>query len=312
MRADGYRILLTFVLAATLLFCQVADTASAATTVGVIMTGDIPFYREIHKSFIETVAKRPMDFEGVEVLVQTPAPNTMSWVNAARKLVAIGADVIVAYGTPATLASLKETKKIPVVFAGVTNPEKVGAKTSNSTGISSTIPLAGIIKHLKGIYDFSKLGVVYNPIEKDTVIQTEEIKRLEGQFAFKTTAFSVRRLGDASKIKDVDALFITTSCAAHQCMNDIMGVARKHKLPTATSISGGQDKGVILTVSPVAREQGAMAAEIVAKILKGNKPASIPVEAPRKIEMIINFREATALGLKIPFDILTAATRIIK
>lgn len=280
--------------------------------VGVILTGDTPFYRNINKAFVSELSKAGLAGKSVEVLTQTPAPNEMAWVNAARKLVAVGADVIVTYGAPATLAALKETSDIPVVYAGVYKPEALGVLKRNSTGISSTIPVAGVIKNLKGISDFRTLGVVLNSAEKDTVLQAEEIGKVEGQFGFKSVQFNVRRFGDAAKISDVDAIFVTTSCSAQQCMDDIAGVARKLKLPTATIAGGGEESGIIITVSVMAEEQGAVAAEYAARILKGEKPAQIPVGQPKKIEMVINLKEASQLGIKVPIDILTAATRIIK
>jgi putative ABC transport system substrate-binding protein len=299
-----------------LVFFVVLFSGSSGTaegkTIGVILTGDTHFYREIHKAFTKELARAGFGPDKVEMLLQTPAPNSMAWTNAARKLVAVGVDIIVTYGAPATIAVVKETSGVPIVFAGVYDPEALGVKTKNSTGISSKVTAAGLIKTLKGIADFSKLGVVYNDSEQDTVLQAKEVQRLEGQFAYNAVLYNIKKLGDASKITDVGALFITTSCSAQQCIDDVVGVSRKLKVPTGALIGGGEEEGVIVTVSPVAEEQGERAAEIVVKILKGAGPAGMPVESPKKIEMIINMKEASRIGIKIPFDILTGAARVIK
>lgn len=110
----------------------------------------------------------------------------------------------------------------------------------------------------------------------------------------------------------MDALFLTTGCAAMHCVSNIISVARKAKIPTGTTIGGGEGSGIILTLSANPQEQGKEAAKIVAKVARGAKPASIPFEPPRKIDLIVNLKEATDMGLKIPFDLLTAATRVIK
>lgn len=285
---------------------------AAEKTVGVIMTGGIPYYKELHKAFSDSLAAEGFGAGRADIVLQTPTPEAMSWTNSARKLVAIGADVIVSYGAPATLAVMNETSNIPIVFAGVYDPQSLGMTGKNATGVSSKVPVATLIKNFKSISDFSTLGVIYSDAEKDTVLQANEVKQLEGNFGFRSSKFNFKKTDDVSKIANVDALFLTTSCAAMHCVNNIIGSARKAKIPTATTIGGGENSGIILTIAANPYEQGKEAAERVAKILKGAAAASLPVEQPKKIDMIINIREATDMGLKIPFDLLSAATKVIK
>ncbi|MDH4233035.1 MAG: ABC transporter substrate-binding protein [Nitrospirota bacterium] len=285
---------------------------AAEKTVGVIMTGGIPYYKEIHKAFMESLDAEGFGPGRAEIVVQTPVPEPLSWVNAARKLVAIGSDVIVSYGAPATLAVINETSDIPVVFAGVFDPLAVGIKGKNTTGISSKVAVATLVKNFKSIANFTTLGVVYNEAEKDTVMQANGVKQLEGNFGYVSSKINFRRKGDISRLENVDALFLTTGCAAMHCVNDIIGMARKAKIPTAATIGGGEDSGIILTIAADPSEQGKEAAERAAKILRGTNPVTLPVGQPKKIDMIINIREATEMGLKIPFDLLTAATKVIK
>jgi len=285
---------------------------AAEKTVGVVMTGGIPYYKELHKAFTEGMAAEGFGPARAEVVLQTPTPETMSWVNAARKLVALGSDVIVSYGAPATLAVMNETSDIPIVFAGVYDPQALGITGKNTTGISSKVPVATLIKNFKSISNFSTLGVIYSDTEKDTLLQANEVKQIEGNFGFTSSKINFKKTEDVSKIKSVEALFLTTGCAAMHCVNNIIGVARKSKIPTATTIGGGDNSGIILTLAANPYEQGKEAAAMVAKILKGAKPSSLPVDQPKKIDMIINLREATDMGLKIPFGLLSGATKVIK
>jgi putative ABC transport system substrate-binding protein len=285
---------------------------AAEKTIGVIMTGGIPYYKDLHKAFAESLASQGFGPGRVEIVLQTPTPEAMSWVNAARKLVAVGSDVIVSYGAPATLAVMNETSDMPIVFAGVYDPQSVGITGKNTTGISSKVPIATLLKNFKSIANFSTLGVVYSDAEKDTVLQANEVKQLEGNFGFRSTKINFKKMDDVSKVGNVESLFLTTGCAAMHCVNNIIGTARKSKIPTATTIGGGENSGIILTLSANPAEQGKEAAERVAKILQGSKPSSLPVEQPKKIDMIINIREATDMGLKIPFDLLSSATKVIK
>ena len=122
---------------------------AAQKTVGVIMTGDIPYYKQIHQVF----TNRMKGQADIKYVVQSPAPEPMSWTNAARKLVVIGSDIIVAYGAPATLTAMKETSSIPIIFAGVYDPDAMRISGKNATGISSKIPMDKVLGDLKLIKD---------------------------------------------------------------------------------------------------------------------------------------------------------------
>lgn len=286
------------------------SAVAADKTIGVVMTGNIPYYKDMHKAFTEGLAAEGLG--KVEIVLQTPTPETVSWANAVRKLVGVGADLIVTYGAPATLVAMSETSDIPIVFAGVYDPQALGIMGKNATGVSSKIPVASLVKNLRSISNFSTLGVVYSESEKDTVLQANDVKQLEASFGYKSTRFSVKKSDDIAKIANVDALFLTTGCAAMHCVNNITGIARKAKILTGTTIGGGEGSGIILTLSANPQEQGRDAAKIAARVIKGAKPASIPFEPATKIDFIINLKEATDIGFKIPFDLLTAATRVIK
>lgn len=294
-----------------LVFClQLTSSAFAAPkTVGVIVTADIPFYRHVHDAFIGKLSKA--GHGGAEILKQTPAADAIAWANAARKLVAAGVDVIVAYGTPATLAILNETSTIPIVSVGADH-QAAGIKGKNVTGVNVKMPVAGVVKNLKAIKDFKTLGVICNTSEKESMAQADEVAGLGGQWGFASVKLNFRGRGDTEKIKGVDALFITTSCMACQFIPAIASAAKAQGLPSASLMGGGEQSGVILTVSPDGEELGGRAAEMVSRILKGEQPSGIPVEAPRKMDMIINLKEAGELGLKVPLDVLSSATKIIK
>jgi putative ABC transport system substrate-binding protein len=294
-------------------FMIISSQAFAAEKmIGVIMTGNIPYYKEIQKTFAETLQSEGIGPGTAQIVVQSPSPESMSWTNAARKLVAIGSDVIVSYGAPATIAVLNETSDIPVVFAAVFDPKAVGISGKNVTGISSKVPITSVIRNFKSIDNFRKLGVVFNDAEKDTVVQAREVKELESSFGFRSVRFNVKRAEDTGRISNVDALFLTTSCAAMHCVDNILGIAHREKIPTASTIGGEESKGIILTIAANPYEQGREAAKLAAKLMKGAKPSSIPVESPRKVDMIVNLKEATYMGLKVPFDLLTSATKVIK
>lgn len=282
--------------------------AQAERTVGIIMTGDIDYYHQIHKAFIETVG----DLNDVNFVVQVPTPEPMAWTNAARKLVVIGSEIIVTYGAPATLTAMKETSQIPIIFAAVYDPQGMNMGGKNATGISSKVSINDLLKKLKSIKGFSKLGVVFNKNEKDTILQVMEVKKLEASMGFTSTLYDARKQGFSSTITGVDALLMTTSCTAMCEIKDVVSTARKLKIPTGSTIAGGEDKGIVLTLAADPDEQGRAVGEIVLRIMNGQKVSAIPIREPGKISTIINLREASAAGLSVPDSVQGAASKVIR
>ena len=286
--------------------------AAAEKTIGVIMIPNIPYFEEIHKAFTETLSSEELTEYKVKLIIQKPLPDPISLMNTIRKFAAIDTDIIVSYGASSAMASVSEQSDIPVVFAGVFDPDAIGISLKNATGIRSTVPISTLIKQFKKLSNFSKLGVLYSDTEQDTVMQADEVKKLEKTMGFSSVRFNIRKVQDIEKISAVDALFLTTSCPATHCINNIIGIARKAKIPTATLMGGQGENGILLSIFANPREQGTVAAKLVAKIIKGAKASSLSVEQPRKVDLIINLKEASTLGLKVPFDILSSATKIIK
>jgi ABC-type uncharacterized transport system substrate-binding protein len=290
---------------------------AAEKTIGVVFSGDLSRYQEAHKAFVTALAKAGFDQGKVSIYVQTPNPDPMSWANSARKFVAVEVDVIVAYGAPAALAALKETSTIPVVFSYVYDPQACGVKKKNSTGVSSKVPMVTLLRTLKNITPFSKLAVVYNPDEKDSTVQRDEIVKDSSALGYQVVDCGVRSSAEvkarvAKAAGAADGLYISCSAAANRESAGVIGIANREKIPVVTQVSGMAEKGVLLALAPSSAEQGEIAAAQVARILRGENPAAMPIENARRVDLVLNLKAANELGLKVPFDVLNAATKVIK
>src|SRR5450759_1619155 len=173
------------VFAALLVLCA-APALAADKIVGVIMSGNIGYYQEVHRAFVGALVKEGFDHRKVDTFLQMPSPDPLSWTNAARRLAVAEVNVLVTYGAPAALAAIRETKSIPIVFAGVYDPNVVGFSARNVTGISSTVPMTSLLKYAKKIMPFTRLAVVYNELEPDSARQADELTQLESQYGFQT------------------------------------------------------------------------------------------------------------------------------
>lgn len=281
-------------------------------TIGVIMTGNIPYYIKMHQAFITKLSDEGYD---VEILLQRPYPDPVSWSNAARKLIAVDVDIIVAYGAPAALAAVYEKTNIPIVYVGVPKPNTIGIAGKNITGAVSNAPTSSLIRYLKKITSISNLGVLYSESEDDSLKQLEELTRLSNELGFRIVKINIKWLEDVKKIRTadkLDALFLTYSSSVNMALDAIVDIAKANKLPTASILKGDDNSGVIITLSASPEEQGEIAAEKVIKILRGANPGTIPPTYGKNIELIFNLKENTAMGFKIPMDIVTEATKIIQ
>jgi len=299
------------------MFITVCATPAAAAdkTVGVIMSGNIAFYQEVHKAFVRALARDGFDHRNVNTLLQMPSADPLSWTNAARKFTATEVDVLVIYGAPAALAAIKETRSIPIVFAGVYDPVAIGVSGRNVSGISSKVPMTSLLKYLKKISAFTRLAIVYNELELDSVRQLKELQQLERQYGFETVKMAMKRPEDARRLVfagKADAVLISVSAAANEAIDTIVKNAHEAGIPTASQTGGTAEKGVILTLAPSALEQGEAAARLTARMLRGESPGDATIEVPRLVELVLNLKEAGLLGIKVPSDLLTDATKVIK
>jgi len=303
-----------WILLAALIFCA-APAMAADKTVGVIMSGNLGYYQDVHKAFVGALLKEGFDHRKVDTLLQMPSPDPMSWTNASRKLSVADVNVLVTYGAPAALAAIRETKSIPIVYAGVYDPAAVGVSARNMTGISSKVPMTSLLKYLKKLIPFTKLAIVYNELEPDSVRQAEELVQLESQYGFQTVKMTVKKSEDARKLVfagKADAVLISVSAVINESIDTVIRSAHSAKIPTISQTGGTAEHGVILSLAPSATEQGEVAGRLAVRILRGENPASIPAEVPKLVELVLNLKEAGALGIKVPFDLITDATKVIK
>lgn len=288
---------------------------AAEKTIGVIFSGDLPRYQEAHKAFMTTLAREGYDPSKVAVYVQTPNPDQMSWTNSVRKFIGVEADVIVAYGAAAALTAVRETSRIPIVFADVYDPAACGSKTKNSAGASSKVPMVTLLRTMKSIKPFTRLAVVYNPDEMDSVVQLNEVIKDAPALGFQPVEVKVRSTSQARtgvQKSGADCVYISSSASVDKDASGIIEVCNRKKIPAMAQVPGMAEKGALLALAPSAAEQGQLAAGIVARILKGVPVSSIGVENARKIDLVLNLKAANSLSLKVPFEVLNAATKVIK
>ncbi len=314
---------ITTVLALFLVLSGSAPSFGAGKLVAAVLTSDIHRYREAHRAFVRTLAQKGHDQSNTEIIVQTPNPDPISWANTVRKFEALGADIIVTYGAPVTLAAMRETQGTPIVFVDVYGPVETGISRSmtmtgkNLCGVSSKVPMITLIKTAQEIKRIRTLGVLYSSREAGALVQLQELKRIAAQQGFavvEANLTSPSGLDSAlnAMLPRVDCLYISECSVGSRLFEKIVARANSHKVPVISQVPESAEKGALVTleVSPV--EQGQLAGEYAARVLNGAKPGQMPIATPKRIELVINMHAARALDLRVPFQGLSAATKILK
>ena len=241
----------------------------------------------------------------------------------AAELVRLKVDLIVTSFTPATLAAKQATRDIPIVMAGAGDPVATGLVASlnrpggNVTGQSGGgAEVAGksveLIREL--IPAARRIGVLADetdPFAKPYVAQIGQAVRSAGMEVEPIMTLPGQPLEAAFETltaKRVDGLLIQGSIAS----KEMLDLAIKHRLPALTSTRLGPPLGALMSYSSDLVALARQSAVYVDKILKGAKPADLPVAFPTKFLLIINLQTAKALGLEVPPTLLARADEVIE
>ena len=249
------------------------------------------------------------------------------YAELAAELVRLRVDVIVAQSNPAVVALKRATETIPIVMTVVGDPVGSGFVASlprpggNVTGLSNMAEgiSAKWVELLKeAAPKATRFGVLVVPATAAHASMWAEIQGAGRALRIVTRAWEVRgpeeidRAFAAMGTERMRALIVLPHPVTGVNQRQILGLAAKHRLPAIRFNREFAEAGGLMSYGPNAADLWRRAATYVDKILKGAKPADLPVEQPTKFELVINMKTAKALGLTIPPAILVQATEVIQ
>ena len=244
----------------------------------------------------------------------------------AMELAALTPDVILASGTPSVAALQQSSRSLPIVFTVVSDPVGAGFVDSlakpggNITGfmLSEYSLNAKLLELLKQIEpSVKRAAVLRDSLNPAGMAQFATIQAVASSVGVEVSPINVR---DASEIERAVAAFarstngglvVTGSASATTHRELIIALAARHKLPAVYASRFNVTLGGLISYGPSRVEQFRRAASYVDRILKGEKPADLPVQAPTNYELVINLKTAKALDLTVPPTLLARATEVI-
>ena len=248
------------------------------------------------------------------------------FVEIATEFVQLKVDLIVASTTPAVIAAKQATAAIPIVFATVNDPVSTGLVASlarpggNLTGLSNQLgdTASKRLELLREIVPgLRRLGIWANVGNPGTVLEMGEVQAAARTLALEVVTLEIRRAEDIGPAFEgakgrMDALYVAADPLANSNRVRINTLALAARLPTMQGVREYVEAGGLMSYGPNMADGYRRAADYVDKILRGAKPAEIPVEQPTKFELVVNLTTAKALGLTIPESFLLRADEVIE
>jgi putative tryptophan/tyrosine transport system substrate-binding protein len=242
------------------------------------------------------------------------------------EFVRLNVNAIVTAGTEATLAAKRASSTIPVVFATTGDPVATGLVASlsrpggNVTGLSNQAhDLAAkrmelLRELLPGLGRLAILANIGNPL---AVLQMAEAKVAAGKLGIEVITLEIRQGDDIGPaLKEAtqspsEALYVVNDVVTFHHRQRIAALALHARMPTMHDIREHVEAGGLISYGPNTPDLFRRAARLIDKILRGTKPADIPVEQPSKFGLIISTKTATALGINPPALLLARADEVI-
>ena len=267
-----------------------------------------------------------MEGRNVAIEVRWAEGRSERFAEIAAELVRLKVDVILTHNTPPVLAAKQATSVIPIVFASAGDPVGTGVVASlarpggNITGLSSQTAdssakrlelLREVVPSLRRL---AVIGNVGNPL---TVLEMGEVQAAARTLDLEVITLEIRRGEDIAPA--FDALKVRAD-ALYLCGDPLVGTHRIRintlalgaRLPTMSVFRQYVEAGSLMSYGPNFADMFRRAADLVDKVLRGAKPAEIPVEQAAKFDLVINLTTAKVLGLTIPESFLLRADEVIE
>jgi len=267
-----------------------------------------------------------IDGRNVAIEIRWAEGRAERYAEIAAELVRLKVDVILTHNTPPILAAKQATSVIPIVFATAGDPVGTGVVASlarpggNVTGLSTQLSdtagkrlelLREVVPNLRRLAIIGNIG---NPI---TVLEMNEVKAAAHTFGLEVSVLDIRRADDIGSAFDAlkgqaDALYLCGDPLVTTNRIRINTLALGARLPTVSPFRQYVEAAGLMSYGPNYPDLFRRAADLVDKILRGAKPADIPVDQATKFDLTINLTTAKVLGLTIPESFLLRADEVIE
>jgi len=308
------------------LVARAQQAASTVRQVGLIASA--PPTPAMLNAFRDGMRERGyIEGQNLSVAVRWPQGSFDQDPSVVTELVNSNVDVIVAWASPAVIAVRRATSTIPIVMVSVGDPVGSGFIASlarpggNITGLTNiAVDLNAKLMELfvELVPGMKRVGVVRNPNNPGSTAMLRETENavrklnIQVEVVDAQTSDEFERAFAQLRAKSVDGVVLLADPTVIEHSRRIAELAQSARLPTAFQRRENVDAGGLFSYGPDINNQFRQAAFYVDRILKGEKPAELPVQEPTKVELVINLKTAKALGLTVPRIMQMTADEVIE
>lgn len=297
--------------------------SSSEKTIGILQYVSHPALDDIKKGIIKGLADSGFkENKNVKIILRNPQADQSKLKTMSEELIGDNSDVLVGIATPAAQALANQTKDIPIVLGAITDP--VATKLvkdekrpgGNITGVSDKSPVSSQISLVKKILPkVATVGVLYSSSEDSSKSQVEEVKRTAKKQNISVKEYAVASTNDVNSVvnmaaQEVDYIYIPNDNTMASVMPTVVKIADDHKIPVIPVADTMVAEGGLATIALNQYKLGVQTGRMVAQILKGEKPATMPIFSFKTGKVVVNRKQAEKLGIKIPEDVLRDATKV--
>lgn len=293
--------------------------------IGIVQIVEHPALDAARMGFLKTLQENGYE-EGKNLTVdyQNAQGDASILQSIAQKMASDKPDLVLAIATPSAQAIASATKDVPILITAVTDP--VGAKLVNSaekpgtnvTGTNDMNPIKDQLDLLKKLVpDAKTVGVIYNAGEQNSQTQVQIVKESAAALGLEIIEATVTGTADVmqaaqSLVGKVQAIYVPTDNTVVSAAASVIQVANKNKIPIIAGESSVIDNGGLATIGIDYGKLGEQTGEMAVRVINGEKPQDMAIESQKEFAVTINKKNADAIGVTIPEDILNSAANVIK
>jgi putative tryptophan/tyrosine transport system substrate-binding protein len=306
-------------------FAARAQLSVRRPTLGLLIPGSPAIYSQRVAALVQRLRELGW-VDGPNIAIEYRWAATQHFDEIAAEFVRTKVDVIFTSGTPPTVAAQRATSQIPIVFAPAGDPLASGLVASlvrpggNITGLSNqTADIAGkrveLLRELAG--QVRRLAIMVKSNNASAASEVREVKAAAGTLGIEVLPLEIGRAEDIGPAFETikgraDALYVVIDSLVTTHLNRINTLALGARLPTMHGARELVVAGGLMSYAASYEDLFRRGAEYIDKILRGTKPADLPVEQPTKFDLIVNLTTAKVLGLTIPEAFLLRVDEVIE
>ncbi|KGK86888.1 sugar ABC transporter substrate-binding protein [Desulfosporosinus sp. HMP52] len=288
--------------------------------IGIVQIVEHPALDSARQGFLETLKANGYE-EGKNLTVdyQNAQGDQSILQSITQKFSSAGLDLVLAIATPSAQAMASASTSIPILITAVTDP--VEAKLVNSmdkpgknvTGTTDMNPIKEQFELMKTLVpSVKKVGVIYNAGEVNSQVQVAIAKKVAAELGLEIVEATVTTSADVlqasqSLIGKVNAIYVPTDNMVVSAAQSVVQISHKNKIPIISGESSVVDKGALATIGINYKNLGKQTGEMALRVVKGEKPQDMPIEAQKDFDTVLNQSAIDLFGITVPEDIAKKA-----